>query len=124
MTKYATTGSYDAMLGYIDDATQLSVVTSFSVTYSDLASGGAVLAYTTVGAGDFTIANGDSSGRKVTVAQKASITINSTGTATHVALLKTATSEIIYITECTAQSLTSGGTVTVPSWKIEVAAPT
>ncbi len=71
--------------------------------------------------GDFTKANGDTSGRKVTVAQKSSVAIHTTGTATHVVLLDA--SSLVYGTTCTAQSLTAGGTVTVPAWDVEIAAP-
>jgi hypothetical protein len=30
-------------------------------------------------------------------------------------------SKLLYVTTCTSQSLTSGGTVTVPAWDIEIA---
>ena len=73
------------------------------------------------GNGDFTIANGDASGRKVTVAQQATITVDDTGTAAHIALCDGAT--LLYVTTCTSQALTSGNTVTVPAWDIEVADP-
>lgn len=76
------------------------------------------------GNGDFTIANGDTNGRKVTVAQQATVPIDTTGTATHVVLAVAAGSRLIYVTTCTSQGLTSGGTVTVPAWDIELADPT
>ena len=72
--------------------------------------------------GDFTNANGDTSGRKVTVAQKASQAIDATGNANHINLVDA--SILLYVTTCTTQALTSGGTVTFPAWDIEVADPT
>lgn len=68
-----------------------------------------------------TKANGDTSGRKVTIAQQSAIPIDSSGTATHVVLASA--SVLLYVTTCTSQALTAGGTVTVPAWKIEIADP-
>lgn len=76
------------------------------------------------GNGDFTIGDGDTDGRKVTVAQQADVPIDASGDATHVALVDDTNSKLIYVTTCTLQSLTSGGTVTVPAWDVEVADPT
>lgn len=74
--------------------------------------------------GDFTNANGDTSGRKVTMAQKTGINIHTTGTATEVALVDDAQKTLQLVTICTSQSLTSGGTVTFPAWDHEIADPT
>jgi hypothetical protein len=60
---------------------------------------------------DFTKANGDTSGRKVTVAA-----------ATHIALCDA--TRLLYVTTCTSQALTSGNTVNIPAWDIEIADPT
>ena len=67
-------------------------------------------------------ANGDASGRKLTVNQQATITVDTGGTALFVALC-TAT-VLYYVTTCTSQVLTAGNTVTVPAWDIEIADPT
>lgn len=71
---------------------------------------------------DFTIANGDTSGRKVTIAAKSSVPVDTSGTATHVAI--TDASNLLYVTTCTSQALTSGNTVNFPAWKVEIADPT
>lgn len=71
---------------------------------------------------DFTKANGDTNGRKVTVAAKSAVAIDTTGTATHVALCNG--SNLLYVTTCTSQLLTSGGTVDFPAWDVEIADPT
>ena len=72
--------------------------------------------------GDFTNANGDTSGRKVTIAAQAGVAIDTTGTATHVALCDG--TNLLYVTTCTSQLLTSGGTVDFPAWDVEIADPT
>ena len=74
---------------------------------------------------DFTNANGGTSGRKTTVAAKSSVLIDTSGSATHVALLDVTNSKLLYVTTCTTQALTANGTNTVnfPAWDIEIADP-
>lgn len=74
-----------------------------------------------VGGGDYTKANGDVSGRKLTVSQQSNISITASGDATHV-VLDDATN--VWGTTCTTQTLTSGGTVTVPAFDAEISDPT
>ena len=71
--------------------------------------------------GDGAIANGDTNGRKITIAQQSSVPIDSNGTATHISLISG--SVLLYVTTCTSQVLTAGGTVTFPAWDIEIADP-
>jgi len=70
---------------------------------------------------DFTKADGDVSGRKVTVAAKSAVPVDTSGTATHVALVDA--TRLLYVTTCTSQALTSGNTCNVPAWEIEIADP-
>lgn len=78
-----------------------------------------------VAADDFTKANGDSSGRKVTFGGKTGVTIDASGTPTHVALCKSGDSTLRYVTTATGSALTSGGgnTCSIGSFKIEIADP-
>jgi hypothetical protein len=72
--------------------------------------------------GDFTNAT-DGTGRKLTVAAKSAVPIDVTGTATHVALVDG--TRLLYVTTCTSQLLTSGGTVDFPAFDIgKVGQPT
>jgi hypothetical protein len=75
-----------------------------------------------VGNGDYTAADGDTSGRKLTVLQQTNMSITASGSATHVCIDDGTT--LLYVTTCTSQALTSGGTVTVPAWDIETSDPT
>lgn len=85
--------------------------------------------YTTYKAADIamtstalTIANGDVSGRKVTVQAKSGVTIDASTTVNHVALLgSTGATVLLYVTVCTSQALTTGNTVNFPAWDIEIA---
>lgn len=82
------------------------------------------LADVTMASGDFTKANGDVSGRKLTVAAKSGVTVDTSGSATHIALLDVTNSKLLYVTTCTTQALTSGNTVNFPAWDVEIADPT
>ena len=75
------------------------------------------------GEGDFTIGNGDSSGRKLTTAQQSNVTVDASGTATHVAIVDTTGSALLAVTTCTSFALTSGSTVTFPAFDFEIADP-
>lgn len=81
------------------------------------------LADVTMASGDFTIADGASSGRKATVAAKAGVAVDTTGTGNHLALLDVTNSKLLYVTTCTAQGVSSGGTADIGSWVIEIADP-
>jgi len=72
---------------------------------------------------DYTKANGDTSGRKCTIAAKSGILIDTSGTATHVAICDA--TRLLYVTTCTSQALTANGsnTVNFPVWDVEIADP-
>lgn len=124
MAKFASDNVLDGLLDRVAVTTRLRVCSSQPADYAAAVT--ATLASVVVDSGDFTKANGDTNGRKVTVAQQSAISIGSSGTATHVVLTKedVSPSRLEYGTTCTSQVLTAGGTVTVPAWDIEVADPT
>jgi hypothetical protein len=110
----------DGALNIIDNATRMVACSAEPANFAGIAA--VALADVTLAGGDFTDADGDTSGRKVTVAAKSGVTVDSTGTATHVTLDDGAT--LLYVTTCTSQALTSGNTVNFPAWDIEIADPT
>ena len=85
--------------------------------------GGNFLADVVMAPADFILANGDVSGRKVAVAAKSSIIVDNTGTADHVALLDTVNSALLYVTTSTPLGLTSGSSLTLNTWDVEIADP-
>lgn len=122
MAKYSNDLVMDAALDYISTSTLLTVCSAQPTTYAE-ASSTYKLADVVTDSGDFAKANGDTNGRKVTIAQQANVPIDSSGTATHVALSISGSSTLVYVTTCTSQALTSGGTVTVPGWDVEISDP-
>lgn len=123
MAKKAEDVFIDGGLDRIDDCTLLSVCSAEPANMAGVAAVTLASVALTAGAGngDYTKANGDTNGRKLTVAQQADISITSSGTANHIVL---SDGSNIFVTTCTSQALTSGGTVTVPAWDIEISDPT
>ena len=112
----------DAALDYIATSTKMSVISDQCTTYSQIVTVGTYeLATVTMAGGDFAKSDGASNGRKTTIAQKAAITVDSSGTATGVALGITAGTVLVFITNCTSQALVAANTVTVPAWTITFA---
>ena len=121
MAKWQNDLMLDAALDYIkNNTTQLCVCSAQPTTYAEATATYKLALKTGLTSGSFTgPANGDTSGRKVTINQQATIAVDSSGTATHVALCSG--TALLYITTVTSQGLTAGNTVTVPAWDIEIA---
>lgn len=113
----------DAALAYISaNADRISVCSTQPTTYTEAITTYKLAISTTPtfqSPGD-----GDVSGRKLTVDEEATITVDATGDAEHVALCDSGSTKLLYVTTCTLQGLTSGNTVTIPTWDIEIADPT
>jgi len=122
MAKWSSDSVMDAALDVIAGCTLLTVCSAQPTTYAE-ASSTYKLADVVIDSGDFTKGNGDVSGRKVTVGAQNAVTIDASDTATHVALCVSGSSTLVYVTTCTSQSLTAGGTVDVPAFDIEIADP-
>ena len=124
MGKLVADAVLDAALSFIsENVTQIAVCATQPTNYTQATSTYMLALYTALTSGNFTgPADGDTNGRKITVNQRASVSISNTGSAQHVALCAASTT-LYYVTTCSTQSLTSGGTVTIPAWDIEVADP-
>jgi hypothetical protein len=124
MAKAAPDAMIDASLDYAAASTRLVVCSSQPTTYTEATSTYA-LADVTIDSSDFAKANGDVSGRKLTVAAQNGVLIDTSGTALHVALVSVSDTTLRYVTTCTSQALTANGsnTVNVPAWDIEIADP-
>jgi len=120
-TKWANDDVMDAALDEIATSVMLRVCSGSSSPADRAAAIAATLASVTIDSGDFSKADGDSSGRKITVAQQSDISITASGDATCVTLDDGTLLQ--YVTTCTTQSLTSGGTVTAPAWDVEIGDP-
>lgn len=106
-----------------NNCTRMCVCSTQPTTYTEAITTNE-LADIVMASGDFTAANGDTNGRKLTVAAKSAFAVDNSGTAAHVALVDVTNSKLLYVTTCTSQALTSGNTVSTPAWDIEIADPT
>ena len=112
----------DGAFDVLDQANLMIVCSAEPTSRTEAVSTYALADATMVADTDYTKANGDVSGRKVTVAAKSSILVDSTGTGTHIALVDG--TRLLYVTTCTSQALTSGNTVNFPAWDVEIGDPT
>lgn len=128
MSKYSNDAGLDAALAWFADCDLLIVCSTQPTTYTEATSTYALANVAVTpgdGNGDFTISNGDTSGRKVRVAAQTGILIDTSGTAAHIALCKSGDTTLRYVTTTTSQALTANGsnTVNTPVWDIEIADP-
>lgn len=81
-----------------------------------------MLASTTLNkASEITLANGDVSGRKMTISAKTGVAVTNSGTAQHVAICDA--TNLLFVTTVSSQAVSAGGTVDIGSWKDEIQAP-
>ncbi|RME65612.1 MAG: hypothetical protein D6782_05895 [Alphaproteobacteria bacterium] len=100
---------------------KITLLTGQPATFADANTGVLVLASITMAPADFTLADGDVSGRKLTVAEKAG-TGSASGTAAVLAMLDTVGSRILYTTDGNF-TVTNAQAFTLQSFKAEIADP-
>lgn len=121
MAKFVNPAVLDGALNLVATATRMVAVAGQPTTFAAADTG--KLAEATLASGDFALAAGDISGRKVTVGAKSGLSVVAAGTADHIALLDPATSTLLYVTTCPAQALPAGGTVSIGTWAVEIGSP-
>ena len=70
---------------------------------------------------DFSISDGDFSGRKVTVLAQNNIIVDKSGTATHIALVNA--TDLLVVTTCDSLAVTALNTLNIPAWDVEISDP-
>lgn len=124
MTKLCADEVLDEGLEYIQTNCDKQIANATApASYAEAIAGANALADSAMTSGEFTISDHASGGRKCVVSEMAGETIDTSGTATHVALVDTGNSKLIYVTECTNLYLTAGQTVDFPSWTIRIDDP-
>jgi hypothetical protein len=118
----------DALLKYVSTrARQYALLTTDITSYSTVQVINSLSSGTTF-AGSHTVA--DSTGRRIGFAAVSGMKMaaggggkSSSGWITHVAIVNDSSSKLLYITTCTSKKVTTGDTVTVPTWYINVKSP-
>ena len=127
MGKWAIDDMMDAALDYIkNNADRLCVCSAEPSTYTE-ATSTYKLAYADITSADFTgPSDGDTSGRKLTVNAQTNMTVDTSGSATHLALVNTTSSELLYVTtsDPSSATLNVGGLIDTRAFDIEIADPT
>lgn len=122
MGKVCSDAHMDAMLANVALADRISILSAEPANAAAIP--GLTLATTSLtpgdGNGDFTIADGDVDGRKLTVGAQSGVSISSSGTGTHVAIDDGTN---MHVTTCPSQVLTSGGDTDIAAYDIEVGDP-
>jgi len=121
MPKFASTDVINGSLNIVASATRMVALNGQPASYAAANSG--KLVQVDLVSGDFTLAAGDISGRKVSIAAKAGLAVIAPGTADHVALLDVAGSRLLYVTTCPSQALVTGGLISIAGWAVEIGAP-
>lgn len=125
MAKFLADAVLDAALTDLETADQLVICEGQPATYAaattDQGAGGDALGEIAIDSSDFTKANGDTSGRKTTIAQQTNVDIDVTSSgADHVALVDDGNSELLLVTTMTSQAVTAGNTATVNAFDLEL----
>jgi len=116
---YINDNALDAALGYIDNATILHITSAEASSYANVA---AVTLGNKTSISFTGPADGDASGRKITVDEITGGTVTGTDDATHWALVD---GSILYATGAlsSSQAVTSGNTFTLDAFDIEIPDP-
>lgn len=127
MAKHAPDNTLDGALERVALADEMYVCSAQPANYAAIAAVALVGPITLTpgsGNGDFTIGDGDTSGRKITVAAQNGASVTATGSANHIVLATGGATDLIrYVTTCAAQTVTSGNTANVSAWDAELADP-
>jgi len=129
-TKFANDSLMNAGLAWLKTNGPKMYVTTASIdsasvpSYTKVTATAALTGAITTGLASVSTAAGDTSGRKLAIPAAASVAVTATGTAARVCLVNSAGSgTVAYVTTCTSQVLTSGNTVSIPAWDVELRDP-
>lgn len=123
MNKSAPDAVLDEMLIKVATATRMSICSDHPVNFAGIAAVSLADVVMTPGDGnDYTIADGDVSGRKVTMVQKSGVVIDNTGNGNHIVLDNGV--DLIWVTTMAPESLVAAESTIIPAWKVESRDPT
>jgi hypothetical protein len=122
MAKFTNDVVLEAALAKVATSTRMTVTSSQPANFAGIAAvllGSAVQTAGVGGASYSAYADGDVSGRKITVLAKNGISVSASGNATHVNLDDGTT--LLHCTTVTSQAVTSGNTMNVAAYDVEFA---
>ena len=122
MAKTLDDSVLDAALNIVKNGgTQLCICNAQPTTYAEATSTFKLALKTGLTSGSYTGPVDDTSGRKLTVNSQAGVAVDLSGTAVYTAICSG--SVFLAVTSVTSQVLTSGNTITIPAFKINLPDP-
>lgn len=119
MARYQNDLMLDAALDWlIANSTARWALSADATTYASAAA--VKLASATIASANFTKADGDVSGRKVTVGVVSAVSVGTQGSATHYALVNPVGSVMAYLVPASVKLLPAGSEVTFGAFDIEI----
>lgn len=118
MAKYANDGIMDAAFTFIQqNVTRVGIATAQPTSFAEY--GTYSVGTLAIASANLTIADGDTSGRKLTLAA-ATIAVGTTGTVNHIAIVGTAGSgTLLFVGTCAPTAVTASGTVILAAWDLD-----
>lgn len=119
---YISDKALDETLKYIQNNVKRALlVKALSSDYATVTASGNILGAVNMSSSDFAIANGDTSGRKITISEKKSVSITADGTVDGVVWVDDTNQDVVVYDNSTASvTVLNGDTVDVQSQKIEL----
>jgi hypothetical protein len=123
MAKYINDDVMTAALQALDDATILFICSAAPSSYSDASATVDLVTHVLTpgdGNGDFTIADGSTSGKKLTLGAQSGLTVDHSGTSNYWAIGISASSKLLAYGDITSpQALTAGNTVNLAAFIVD-----
>ena len=115
--KYGFSAAAASLMYVRDNANTIFVCSTAPQSYSAASNQPQMIVSAGCSTADFVISSA-ATGALLTIAAKTSQLIDGSGNATHIAVVSTSGSRLLYVTNVSAQVLSSGNTVTINSWTI------
>ena len=125
MAKWANDLVMDEALNFITNADFMFICSAQPTTYEEASATYCLATHAMTAASFGDAENGDTNGRKMTIEAAPGITVDVSGTATHIALgiAGPPSTILVYVTTCTSQVLTALNVVDIPAWDITFSDP-
>lgn len=120
MAKFVNDSVLDAALDQIAEANLMIICSAQPTTRAEAVTTYA-LATVAMDSGDYSKADGDTSGRKLIVAAQIGVSVDNSGAGNHIALVTD--TDLKYVTTMTAQALPAGSNLNIPAFDIELRDP-
>ena len=115
---------FDGALNIIkNNCTRITLCSAEPTTYTEAITTYMLVQVTVTGT-DFTVGDGDVSGRKAAVTAQTGITPTNAGTANHVALVDVSGTKLLAVTTMTSKVLATDDLVDIATFDLEIADPT